>query len=371
MAKRETLYGGQAVIEGVMMRGADHFAVACRRTSGDIALTVEPVPKALRPHWQKLPLLRGAFSLVDAMTLGTKAMFWAAKVAEQDIIRDAMVGAAQAEAEARDIRLTEEIAGPALGTAVAAPDPLPIGGLEPGPRVTDVAIGSAMVTGLLLALIMIYFLPNLAIGAVKRTGIHAIWQLGMIDGVLRFGIFFGYIGLISQMAHVRRVFQYHGAEHKAINALEAGGAEGLTVDAARAASRLHPRCGTSFLVIVLLLSTVAISPFYFLPTYERVPIHLLLSLPIAGVSFELLRLAGKYRSHPVAAALSRPGMWTQLLTTREPDDSQLEVALESLKAVMAAGSAATDAASETATTAAAAAAAAASADETDEAAEVA
>jgi uncharacterized protein YqhQ len=143
--------------------------------------------------------------------------------------------------------------------------------------------------------------------------------------------------IIGRMKHVFRVFQYHGAEHKSINALEAHGAGALSVDTARAASRLHPRCGTSFVVIVLLLSTIALIPFYGLPATARVPIHLLLTLPIAGVAFELLRLAGKYRDNPVAAALSRPGMWTQLLTTREPDDAQLEVAIASLRAVMNAG----------------------------------
>src|SRR4028118_575816 len=113
MAGSETLYGGQAVIEGVMMRGAQQFAVACRRASGEIAVTSEPVPKVFRPVWQKLPFLRGAFSLVDAMTLGTKAMFWAAKIAESDIPKT----------EGKNkVRLSEEVVGPALGTAVAAPD---------------------------------------------------------------------------------------------------------------------------------------------------------------------------------------------------------------------------------------------------------
>lgn len=328
MAKQETLYGGQAVIEGVMMRGSDRFAVACRRSSGEIALTVEPVPKVLRPAWQKVPLLRGAFALVDAMTLGTKAMFWAAKVAEADIPKtDA--------ADQKKVRAAEETVGPALGSAVAARDTAsPDAAADSSSRVTDVAIGSAMVTGLLLALALVFVVPNLILSGVKHLGITETWKLGLIDALVRFGIFFGYIGAISRMEHVKRVFQYHGAEHKAINALEAVGASALSVTTARAASRLHPRCGTSFVFIVLLLSTLAIAPFYGLPAWARVPIHLALALPVAGVAFELLRLAGKYRHNPVAAALSRPGMWTQLLTTREPDDTQLEVALASLQSVM-------------------------------------
>ena len=326
MAGSETLYGGQAVIEGVMMRGSQQFAVACRRASGEIAVTCEPVPKVLRPAWQKLPFLRGAFSLVDAMTLGTKAMFWAAKIAESDIPKP----------EGKNkVRLSEEIVGPALGTAVAAPDPTPAGAsASSSSGVTDIAIGGAMVTGLLFALVLVFVIPNLVLSGVQALGVTKTWQLGLIDAAVRFGIFFTYIAGISRMAHVRRVFQYHGAEHKAINALEAGGRAGLTVNAARAASRLHPRCGTSFVFIVLLISTIALAPFYGLHAYIRVPIHLLLALPIAGVSFELLRLAGKYRDKPLAAALSRPGMYAQLLTTREPDDAQLAVALASLKSVM-------------------------------------
>jgi uncharacterized protein YqhQ len=319
------LYGGQAVIEGVMMRGPRHFAVACRRADGTIAVTCEPVPKVLRPDWQKWPLLRGAFALVDSMALGTRALFWAAKVAEAGI---APAG------EKSEIERAAETVGPAMGTAVAAPDPAANRERTPS-RVTDVAIGGAMFTGLLIAVGLFKVLPILLVAFVQRQGwATATWQLGLIDAAVRFTIFFTYIGSVSRLAHVKRVFEYHGAEHKAINALEAHGTAGLDVPHAAEASRLHPRCGTSFIVIVLLLSVLAISPFYGLPLYWRLPLGVLMLFPVAGVAFELLRLAGKYRDNPVAAALSRPGMWTQLMTTREPDNGQLEVALASLAAVM-------------------------------------
>jgi uncharacterized protein YqhQ len=295
MAEAQTLYGGQAVIEGVMMRGPHHFAVAARRASGEIALTCEPVPKIFRPAWQRWPLLRGAFALVDSMTLGTKALFWAARIAESDI---------------------EKPAG------------------STGGKAGEIVIGSAMAIGLGMAVFLFKILPQFGLEAVKRAGMLVDWRLGLVDVLIRFTIFFGYILLVSRMQHVYRVFQYHGAEHKAINALEAGGP--LTVASARAASRLHPRCGTSFLVIVILLSVLAVSPFYGQPLLQRIVIQLAMLFPVAGVSFELLRLAGKFRHNPVAAALSRPGMWTQLLTTREPDDNQIEVAIASLKAAMTA-----------------------------------
>jgi uncharacterized protein YqhQ len=313
-------YGGQAVIEGVMMRGPHHFAVACRRAGGEIALTREPVPRVLRPAWQKVPFLRGAFALVDAMALGTRALFWAAKIAEQDTAPPAN------KAEAR---AAEEWVGPALGTA--APD---LSRPRSASRVTDVAIGGAMFTGLALGLCLIVVIPNLIAEAARWAGIRGTAPMALLDGFVRLGIFFGYIGLVSRMHYVRRVFQYHGAEHKVINALESGAP--LTVEAARAQSRLHPRCGTSFVVIVMVIATIvfAFSRQLGLPVYLRIPVELLLTLPVAGIAFELLRLAGRYRNNPLAAALSRPGMWTQLLTTREPDDSQIEVALASLRAVI-------------------------------------
>ncbi len=292
------LYGGQAVIEGVMMRGPHHFAVAARRANGEIALTCELVPKILRPAWQKIPFLRGGFALVDAMTLGTKSLFWAAKVAEEDT------------------RAPEENAA------------------KPTTGVSDTLIGGAMVTGLVFAIFLFKILPQFGIEAIKKTTTLHGWQLGLVDFVVRFTIFTTYILAIARMKHVFRVFQYHGAEHKAINALEAG--KELTVANVSEASRLHPRCGTSFLVIVIMLSVLAVAFFYDRPLWQRILIQLAMVLPVAGVAYEILRIAGKYRSNPVMAALSRPGMWTQLLTTREPDDSQLEVSIASLKAAMAA-----------------------------------
>ena len=320
------LYGGQAVIEGVMMRGPHHFAVAARRASGEIALTCEPVPKILRPAWQKLPFLRGGFSLVDAMTLGTKSLFWAAKIAEEDT---------RIPVSSLDEVVPDSQIAPAEGVVAVK---------QPG-GVSDTLIGGAMITGLVFAVFLFKILPQFGIEALKKTTSLHGYQLGMVDFVVRFSIFTIYILLIARMNHVYRVFQYHGAEHKAINALEAG--KQLTVANVREASRLHPRCGTSFLVIVIFLSVLAVAFFYDRPLWQRILIQLLMVFPVAGVAFELLRIAGKFRSNPIMAAFSRPGMWTQLLTTREPDDSQIEVSIASLKAAMAAESAVSGNASET------------------------
>ncbi len=295
---KPTLYGGQAVIEGVMMRGPLRFAVAVRRSNGEIALTNEPVPPVLRPRWQKLPFLRGAFALVDSMALGTRALFWAAKVVESDTVGS------------------------------SGPD-------NSRSKVVDMAIGGAMFTGLAFAIFLFKILPQFVLEPL-RAG-RPVWQVGLFDVVVRMAILSGYILSVSRMAHVRRVFEYHGAEHKAINALEAG--VPLTVDNVHAASRLHPRCGTSFLVIVVVLSVLAVSPFYGQPLPVRIAIQLGFLFPVAGVAFEILRLAGIYRNNPIADALSRPGMWTQYLTTREPDRAQCAVAIAALEAVMQADAA--------------------------------
>jgi uncharacterized protein YqhQ len=306
----ETLYGGQAVIEGVMMRSPHYFAVACRKANGEIALTCEPVPKILRPYWQKIPFLRGAFAIVDAMALGTKSLLWAAKIAEADIPN-------------KDI--DPSTLAPVDGVVVLDAPAIPS-------KATDIVLGSAMVVGMLSFVLMFKALPHLAVEFFKRSYHWPSWKLGIADIIIRLTIFTVYISLISRMKHVFRVFQYHGAEHKAINVLEAK--EELTVDNALPITRLHPRCGTSFVFIVLILSVVAISPFYGLDWYWRILIQIGLVPFVAGVSFELLRLAGKFRGNILADTLSRPGMWTQLLTTREPDSAQLEVAIASLNAVI-------------------------------------
>ncbi|MBC8137122.1 MAG: DUF1385 domain-containing protein [Fibrella sp.] len=338
------LYGGQAVIEGVMMRGPRFFAVACRRANGQVAVTCEEVPKSLRPDWQKLPFLRGAFSIVDAMALGTRALFWAAKVAEADIPKPS--------SSMEDAIARAEIAP--VGVAPVAGIVIPGVASPNTSRVTDVAIGSAMILGLAIGIGLIVGIPYFITEVIgPRLGITGWWQTALLDGIVRLAIFFGYISLVGRYKHVRRTFEYHGAEHKVINALESGAP--LTVETALAQTRLHPRCGTSFVVIVMVVATLVFavfreSPLYALllpklpenlATLERILTGIIrlvvmvgLMMPIAGISFELLRLAGKYRGNPIADALSRPGMWTQLLTTREPDAKQIEVAIASLKEAM-------------------------------------
>jgi uncharacterized protein YqhQ len=313
-ADDRTQYGGQAVVEGVMMRSPRYFAIACRRLSNnEIVVKVEDVEGKMRKfQWLNKPFLRGSLALVDAMAMGIRALTYAANI------------------QAADEKLS---AAPPSDTQAGEAE---VESLEAQP-INSIVIGGTLVLALVLGYSLFWVLPELI-----TTGIQTLMHIHRLttsqnigvnigEGVIRIAFFLGYIALISRMPHVQRVFQYHGAEHKAINTLEANLA--LTVENAREASRIHPRCGTNFIFIVLI---VAILVFSFLPpapSYIKVPLHLILLPVVAGISFEILKFAGKYRAKKWAQWLIAPGLATQYLTTRVPDDSQLEVALASLTAV--------------------------------------
>ena len=299
-------YGGQAVIEGVMMRSPRWFAVACRKPDGEIVVKTEAVEATILGKLKMLnrPLLRGTLALLDAMALGMKALQFSAQVQVEAI----------------------ETASP-----------------KPGSRINDIAIGATMVGALAFGLTLFVALPTLATQfaqpylGISRGGDPTYPQqmaLNGVDGAIRMTIFLTYISLISRMENIRRVFQYHGAEHKAINAMEAG--DELTVENAGRASRIHPRCGTSFVIIVL-LAGIVVHCFFPRPDnyFVRLGLHIAVIPLVAGIGYEIIRMAGKYRHIPVVNWILAPGLWTQRLTTREPDDSQLAVALESLRTVIA------------------------------------
>ncbi len=316
-------YGGQAVVEGVMMRSPHFFTVACRRLStGEIVTQQEPVEKTLRAvQWLNKPFLRGTLALIDAMALGMKALTYAANVQADDTS-----GEAKSEAPAA------AAVGLAMGEgAPSAPAPG-----KPSQTINGIAIGATTVVALLLGFGLFWTLPALVTDHLLKT--HNRLGANLFEGGVRLLVFFIYIGLISRMAHVQRVFQYHGAEHKAINALEAN--LPLTVENARGASRIHPRCGTNFIFIVLITAIVVFSviprhPFSegLGPVLQTVGLRLLLLPVVAGIAFEILKWAGANRDKRWAQALIAPGLWTQYLTTRVPDDSQIEVALVALRSV--------------------------------------
>jgi uncharacterized protein YqhQ len=301
----ELAVGGQAVIEGVMMRSPRALAVAVRKKTGEIAVQEMAWRKVL-PDWRvfKWPLIRGAVVLIESMANGMRALSFAnAQVLGED----------------------EEGAAP-KGAAAGA-------------------IGFAALIGVLLFVAAPHFASSglgrlLGFDDVNDPSFH------LVAGLVKLGIFFGYVAILGRLPDMQRVFQYHGAEHKSIYAFEAGAP--LTVENARAQSRFHPRCGTAFIFavagIAILFWTLAfplISPYLvvteigWLQNVVYVLVKLPMMLPIAGLAYELTRFSSKKQCGPILRVLTAPGLWLQRLTTREPDDSQLEVALAALRLTLA------------------------------------
>jgi uncharacterized protein YqhQ len=304
-----------------MMRGPAHFAVACRRASGKIEVRTEPVPAFFtRYRWARWPLLRGVFALADAVVLGMKSLLYSANLALEDQQNQAAPPAAGAAAQV--------LLGPLLPLLATGS-----GGTIAGIAVTGSAIGGM---GVGIALFML--LPSVVAGWFTPLVGETIWRQA-IEGVVRVALVLGYIAAVGRMKEIQRVFQYHGAEHQAINAFEASGR--LDVDEAVQASRIHPRCGTNFVLTVILLKALV---FAMLPFHEallpRLGLRLLMLPAIAAVSYELIRLAGLYPRMLPLRWLVSPGLWTQRLTTRVPDRGMVEVAVASLRAVQEAEEAA-------------------------------
>lgn len=292
---KPVFYGGQAVIEGVMMRGPRHIAVAIRREDGRIETIVQPLKPFLVQHPRlNLVFLRGAFALWDAMRTGIWAMRWSANRALMDAEPD------KAEAE---------VATPTAGAA---------------------AIQGTMGIGVLIGVGLFIVLPTLLAGWVS----HSMNGLGknLVETAIRLALFFAYLAAIGAIPNIRRVFQYHGAEHRTINAWEAKAI--LTPEACGRFSVIHPRCGTSFIMFVLILASVAYAFMGWHSPIVRLAIRLGILPIVAGVAYELLRLAGVLRNSGTMAVITWPGRFTQRFTTREPDASQTEVAITALQAVI-------------------------------------
>lgn len=304
-------YGGQAIVEGVMMRSPKYFAVACRAPNGAIVVQTEALEKTWigRQNWLKLPFLRGTFALLDSMALGIRSMRFAANVQLDPVY-------------AKPQEPAEKL---------------------PSKSIQNVTVAGAMVVGLGMGILIFQYLPNLVAEMSRKAGVTNPTAINYIAEVLKVIFFLGYIGLIGLMKEVKTLFQYHGAEHKAINVLEAD--EPLTSENCRAQTRLHPRCGTSFAMIVLIVGFILMPlvPRYpvtggpgnpFVDVSVRVLVELMILPLVAGISYEALRVAGKFRNERWVKAAFAPGLASQYLTTREPTDDQIEVARVSLEAVV-------------------------------------
>jgi uncharacterized protein YqhQ len=281
--------GGQAVLEGVMMRGVSTWSVACRTPEGEIQVTSEPIVSwAKRSRILRLPIIRGVVALGESLKIGFKAL------------------AISANAQLADGEEEEEIGGFTWGLTIFF--------------------------SLLLAVGLFFVIPVGATSLIKGW-LGSALLFWLVEGVLRTAIFIGYLALISKLPDLRRVFQYHGAEHKTISCFEAG--DELIPTRAREYSRLHPRCGTSFLLIVMVLAIFVFAPIG-LPAWYWLVASRILGIPlIAGLSYEVIKWAGKHRPKRWVRAVMWPGLMLQNLTTREPDEEQLAVAIAALEKVLA------------------------------------
>lgn len=278
--------GGMAVIEGVMMRGPKLTSVAVRKADGSIEIEQEPV-KELSKYWSflKWPFIRGTYALIDSMAVGIRMLNKSANLSMPE--------------EEEELSAAELI-------------------------VTGVfAFGLAILLFVILPTAVVHFTQGYIGGVVAQN---------LVEGILRITFFLLYVYAISRMEEIDRVFMYHGAEHKSIFAYEAG--EELTVENARKYSTLHPRCGTSFLLIVMVLSILVFVMLGDGTLFYRIWSRLAVLPIIAGLGYEFIKFSGKYYNNRWARILIAPGLWLQKLTTREPDDQQLEVALTALKAVV-------------------------------------
>lgn len=316
--------GGQAVIEGVMMRSARSFAVVCRRPNGEIVVKED----AWQPVWSRLrflkwPFLRGGVALLEAMVNGIAALSFSAN---QQVLGEAEAEAVAAKAEAQ---AKDGSAGTAPAAATGKPAAAPA-------ELSKAAVVLMVITSIAMGMALFVGAPHLITWLLgfdsSSVAFHAV------DGAIKMVILLGYLGLIGLMPDVRRVFQYHGAEHKAIYTYEQG--LPLTVDNARAQTRFHPRCGTSFLLIVITTSIILFALVLRFPisgnkvvdNLAKIAIKIPLMFPVAGIAYEAIKLSGRFaQKNLFVRMLTAPGLLLQNLTTREPTDDQLEIALVSIR----------------------------------------
>ncbi len=288
VASRDIPVGGQAVLEGVMMRGVSTWALAVRKPGGEIEVTSEPVVSWAKRHRAlRLPVVRGVVALAESLKLGFRAMSMAAnsQITEEDEI--------------------EEIGGLAWGLTVAGALALAIG---------------------------LFFVIPVGITSLIKDQLGSAVLFWLVEGFLRTAILVGYIYAIARLGQVQRLFQFHGAEHKTISCFESG--DELTPERASTYSRHHPRCGTSFLLLLVILAVFVFAPLG-LPEWYWLLASRILGIPVvAGLAYEIIKWAGKHRSQAWVRALMWPGLKLQGLTTAEPDREHLEVAIAALEAVL-------------------------------------
>lgn len=295
--------GGQAVLEGVMMRHKEDIAVAVRKPNGEIEIGKQKFANPASKHKiLKLPIIRGVVSFIFSLVIGLKTLTFSASFYEEE------------EENEKKAAVKETLIEEKKST-----------------KAENAVMGISMVLGLIIALALFVALPyGVSALIVNFTNLESPALLAIIEGIIKLGVFIGYVALISKMNDIKRTFMYHGAEHKCINCIESG--LELNVDNVMKSSKEHRRCGTSFIFFVLFISIIFFIFIRVDETWLRIVIRLLLIPVIAGISYEFIQWAGNSDSR-LAGVLSKPGLWVQALTTKEPDREMAEVGIASVEAV--------------------------------------
>lgn len=305
-----TKVGGQAILEGLMMRGSRSIAIAIRKPDGNIHLSVAPLKKP--GSWKKVPIVRGVVSFVDSLVMGTENLFYGADLLEK-----------------WENEKPTDSSSPAQQDVVGS-DPTKAGS-DPSKGLSKATIYISAFLSICLTVGLFILLPTFILSLVSKAGLTNVVLLNLIEGVIRILIFIGYVWVCTFLEDIRRTFEYHGAEHKTIHCYE-NGLE-LTPENAQSFYTLHPRCGTSFMMFVMIISLLIFSLFGWPTLWVRVLSRLVMIPVVAGLSYELLQFTGRHNSI-VVKILSLPGIALQKITTREPSLDQLEVAIAAMNAVL-------------------------------------
>jgi uncharacterized protein YqhQ len=300
---KKTSIGGQALIEGLLMMGPKNIAIAVRKPDGEILVEKRPLAPKTQPS--KIPVVRGAYNLFRQLVIGIKALMFSAEFVELE--------EGEEEKPSKLDAFIEKLFGDKL---------------------KDAAIYFSVIVAIAFSIGLFILIPNIIAGFLNfdESTATGVLLYNLTEGVLRLLIFFGYLYLASMMKDIKRVWQYHGAEHKTIHCYEHG--EELTVENIKKYSTKHPRCGTSFMFLVMVISILVFSFMGWYSVILNVLIRLLLIPLVAGLSYELLKFSGRHSDWPVMKIVSAPGMMFQLLTTKEPDDRQIEVAIAAMNGVL-------------------------------------
>ena len=324
----ETLVGGQAVLEGVMMRSPHAWAIACRKPSGEVVTLSEPLERPSEKHkWMAWPVVRGVMTLGYAMTLGYRALRFSASVAMEDVMSTDHVVTDRVATGASPVppkRSEAEVSGtPAASTQ----------GREKAAAISGWLAAVNVIISIAFFIFMYKYIPLLAATELKKIdpALGGRIAFNLVDGVIRLGLFLLFIWGVSLWKDIRRVYEYHGAEHKTVFAFENG--DPLTTGAVQKYPTFHPRCGTSFLMTVMLISIGFYMLVPFTTFWARFASRIALLPIIAGVSYEIIRFAAKHRGS-LFAMMTAPGLWLQRITTKPPSDEQAQCAITALDQAM-------------------------------------